>query len=99
MSHSCQSNLQHEHSIQSGAMILIAQRTIEPGEELTIRYIDTVQGKYGSFCSTIVDEIDTIELAPKVWSLDVCSSTNWIVHKKENAPYNAERHTIDLMVW
>ena len=44
MSHSCQSNLQHEHSQQNGTMVLIAQRTIEEGEELTIRYIDTVQG-------------------------------------------------------
>ena len=44
MSHSCQSNLQHEHSQQNGTMVLIAQRTIEQGEELTIRYIDTVQG-------------------------------------------------------
>ena len=65
MSHSCQSNLQHEHSIQSGAMILIAQRTIEPGEELTIRYIDTVQGMYGSFCSSIVDEIDSLTLSSR----------------------------------
>ena len=45
MSHSCQSNLQHEYSETSGAMVLHAQRTIEPGEELTIRYIDTIQGK------------------------------------------------------
>jgi hypothetical protein len=26
-------------------MVLTAQRTIEEGEELTIRYIDTIQGK------------------------------------------------------
>ena len=47
MSHSCQSNLQHEQSRVSGgsaAMVLTAQRTIQPGEELTIRYIDTIQG-------------------------------------------------------
>ena len=56
MSHSCQSNLQHEHSQQNGTMVLIAQRTIEEGEELTIRYIDTVQGnifiwkKYVDMC-------------------------------------------------
>ena len=46
MSHSCRSNLQHEYSETSGAMVLHAQRTIEPGEELTIRYIDTIQGMY-----------------------------------------------------
>ena len=44
MSHSCQSNLQHEQSKTSSSMVLTAQRTIEPGEELTIRYIDTIQG-------------------------------------------------------
>ena len=44
MSHSCQSNLQHEQSKSSSEMILTAQRTIEAGEELTIRYIDTIQG-------------------------------------------------------
>ena len=44
MSHSCQSNLQHEQSKSTSAMVLTAQRTIEEGEELTIRYIDTIQG-------------------------------------------------------
>ena len=44
MSHSCQSNLQHEQSKSTSAMVLTAQRTIEAGEELTIRYIDTIQG-------------------------------------------------------
>ena len=45
MSHSCQSNLQHEQSKIGSEMVLTAQRTIQPGEELTIRYIDTIQGK------------------------------------------------------
>ena len=45
MSHSCQSNLQHEQSKSTGAMVLSTQRLIEAGEELTIRYIDTIQGK------------------------------------------------------
>ena len=53
MSHSCQSNLQHEHSQPNGTMVLIAQRTIEEGEELTIRYIDTVQGNIFVFYDTI----------------------------------------------
>jgi len=48
MSHSCQSNLQHEPSKSMSAMpmVLTAQRTIEEGEELTIRYIDTIQVGY-----------------------------------------------------
>ena len=45
MSHSCQSNLQHEQSKIGSEMVLTAQRTIQAGEELTIRYIDTIQGK------------------------------------------------------
>lgn len=46
MSHSCQANLQHEQSksLPSAAMVLSAQRPIQKGEELTIRYIDTIQG-------------------------------------------------------
>ena len=49
MSHSCQSNLQHEQSKSSSEMVLTAQRTIEAGEELTIRYIDTIQGTLETF--------------------------------------------------
>lgn len=47
MSHSCQANLQHEQSkalASMAAMVLSAQRPIQKGEELTIRYIDTIQG-------------------------------------------------------
>ena len=49
MSHSCQSNLQHEQSKSSSEMVLTAQRNIEAGEELTIRYIDTIQGTFETF--------------------------------------------------
>ena len=68
MSHSCQSNLQHEHSQQNGTMVLIAQRTIEEGEELTIRYIDTVQGnifiwkEYVDICTFF------LQLLPNCWN-------------------------------
>ena len=85
MSHSCQSNLQHEHFQRSGSMVLIgelkslglvsqlskwppnlkffpstAQRIIEPGEELTIRYIDTIQGN--NLNNNFKNVVDVLEL-------------------------------------
>ena len=67
MSHSCQSNLQHEHSQQNGTMVLIAQRTIEEGEELTIRYIDTVQGNIFIWKKYVDMSMFFLQLLPNCW--------------------------------